>query len=59
MPLDAEFDRPVTEREEIRVLGALVSDAEPEAEVEIPLSSQIADEENRDDPPEQRCHSAT
>src|SRR6266566_6141301 len=59
VPLDAELDRPVPEREEIRVLGTLVGHAEPEPEVEIPFRPQIADEQNRDDPPKQRCHRAT
>src|SRR5215475_5482276 len=59
VPFDAELNRAVAKGEEIRVLGSLVRDAEPEEEVEIPLSAKIADKENRDDPPKQRCHSAT
>src|SRR6266702_2897459 len=59
VPLDTELNRAVAKREAVGVLGALVGHAEPEAEVEIPFSAKIADEENRDDPPKQRCHSAT
>src|SRR5271166_5848731 len=41
VPLDAEFDRSVAEREEVRVLGAFIGHPKPEAEVEIPFGSQV------------------
>src|ERR1017187_8866254 len=59
MPLNAELDLPVAKRDEIRVLGTLVGHPKPETEVEIPFGPQIAHEQNGEDPPKHRCHSAT
>src|SRR5438445_390593 len=41
---NAEFDRTVTERGEIRVLGALVGHVEAQPDVEVTFGRKIADE---------------